>query len=90
MKVRFTYELLKGAVVVPQRAVQEIQGAYQVAVVEAGKIQLCPVKMGPRYGDDWVVSEGLKPNEPVVVEGLQRIKQGLPVTAKPFVMAGRN
>lgn len=90
VKVRFTYELLKGAVVVPQRAVQEIQGAYQVAVVEAGKIQLCPVKMGPRYGDDWVVSEGLKPNEPVVVEGLQRIKQGLPVTAKPFVMAGRN
>jgi membrane fusion protein (multidrug efflux system) len=90
VKVRFTYETLKGAVVVPQRAVQEIQGAYQVAVVEAGKIQLCPVKMGPRYGDDWVVSEGLKPNETVVVEGLQRVKQGIPVTAKPFVMAGRN
>ncbi|WP_243302052.1 efflux RND transporter periplasmic adaptor subunit [Geothrix oryzisoli] len=90
VKVRFNYETLKDAVLVPQRAVQEVQGAYQVAVVEGGKVQLRPVKMGPRQGEDWVVSEGLKPNEIVVVEGLQQIKQGAAVTTKPFVKAGRN
>jgi len=90
VKVRFTYETLKGAVLVPQRAVQEVQGAYQVVVVENGKAQIRPVKMGPRQGGDWVVSEGLKPNETVVVEGLQQVRQGLPVATKPFVKAGRD
>lgn len=90
VKVRFTYEMIKSAVLVPQRAVQEIQGAYQVVVVEGGKAQVRPVKLGPRSGEDWVVSEGLRPNETVVVEGLQLVKQGLPVATKPFAKPGRN
>lgn len=84
VKVRFNFDTLKQAVLVPQRAVQELQGSYQVAVVENGKVQIRPVKMGPRFNQDWVVSEGLKPGETVVVEGLQQAKPGTAVVAKPF------
>lgn len=85
VKVRFNFDTLKAAVLVPQRAIQELQGAYQVAVIEKGKVQIRPVKMGPRFNQDWVVSEGLKAGEVVVVEGLQQAKPGVTVTAKPYV-----
>ncbi len=88
VKVRFNFDTLKGAVLVPQRAVQEVQGACQVAVVDKGRIQIRPVKMGPRFNQDWVVEEGLKAGETVVVEGLQQAKPGVAVTAKPY--AGRS
>lgn len=84
VKVRFDFDTITKAVLVPQRAVQEIQGAYQLAVVENGKIQVRPVKMGPRFKQDWVVSEGLKSGETVVIEGLQQAKPGVTVTAKPY------
>lgn len=86
-KVRFNVDNLRGAVVVPQQAVQDMQGAQQVVVVEGGKAVARAVKMGPRYKTDWVVLEGLKSGENVVIEGLQQAKPGAVVVAKPYVPA---
>jgi len=84
-RARIVADVLKGAVVVPQRAVSEVQGSYQLGVINAdGKAEIRPVKVGARAGTDWVISSGLKPGEKVVVEGLQKIKSGAPVTAKPW------
>lgn len=82
-RVRVTAQTLNAALVVPQRAVKEIQGLYQLAVVGAdNKVTLRTVKTGPRFGDLWVISEGLKPNERIVIEGLQRVREGLVVSPK--------
>jgi len=83
-KLRFISETLKQAVVVPQRAVQEVQGVQQVVVVESGKTIIRNVKVGPKDRSDWVILEGLKAGESVVVEGLQKVKPGAPVVVKPF------
>jgi RND family efflux transporter MFP subunit len=84
-RARIVAQVLKGAVVVPQRAVYEVQGAYQLGIVDAdGNAEIRPVKVGPRIGADWVITSGLKAGEKVVVEGLQKIKAGAPVTAKPW------
>lgn len=85
-KVRAVTDLRKGAAVVPQRAVREVQGSYQVAVVGAdGTASFRTVKVGPKTGTDWVIDEGVKPGERVVAEGLQKIRDGVAVAAKPFV-----
>ena len=79
-KVRAVMDLVKGAILVPQRAVQEIQATYNVAVVAPGDtIQLRPVKPGPRIGALWAIEEGLQPGERVVVEGLQKVRPGMKV-----------
>jgi RND family efflux transporter MFP subunit len=84
-RARVVAQILKNAVVVPQRAVYEVQGAYQLGIIGAdGKAEIRPVKVGARTGTDWVIASGLKPGEKVVVEGLQKIKSGMPVTAKPW------
>jgi len=84
-RARVIANVLKEAVVVPQRAVSEVQGSYQLGVIHPdGKAEIRPVKVGPRTGSDWVISSGLKPGEKVVVEGLQKIKAGAPVVAKPW------
>jgi membrane fusion protein (multidrug efflux system) len=84
-RARIVADVLKNAVVVPQRAVSEVQGAYQLGIIGAdGKAEIRPVKVGARTGTDWVISSGLKPGEKVVVEGLQKIKAGAPVVAKPW------
>jgi membrane fusion protein (multidrug efflux system) len=84
-RARAVVETLKDAVVVPQRAVYEVQGSYQLGIIGAdGKAEIRPVKVGPRVGSDWVITSGLKPGEKVVVEGLQKIKSGMPVVAKPW------
>ncbi len=76
---------LKNAVVVPQRAVSEVQGAYQIGVIGPdGKAEIRPVKVGARTGSDWVITTGLTAGEKIVVEGLQKIKTGAPVAAKPW------
>src|SRR5207342_2838652 len=63
-RARITASTLKDAVVVPQRAVMEIQGSYQLAVVGAdGKAEIRPVQVGPRVGTDWVITTGLKAGE---------------------------
>jgi membrane fusion protein (multidrug efflux system) len=82
-RVRVTAETLPSALLVPQRAIKEIQGIYQLAVVGAdNKVALRTVKTGSRFGDLWVVSEGLKPGERIVAEGLQRVKDGSVVSPK--------
>jgi membrane fusion protein (multidrug efflux system) len=74
------------ALLIPQRAVTELQGAYQVAVVDsANKVDIRKVKVGGRIGTMWIVAEGLKPGERVVAEGLQQARAGAQVSPKPFV-----
>jgi membrane fusion protein (multidrug efflux system) len=75
----------KGALVVPQRAVNELQGSYQIAVVgNDNKADIRAVKMGPKTGAMWVVAEGVKPGERVVAEGFQKLKEGMVVNPKPY------
>jgi RND family efflux transporter MFP subunit len=83
--VRFVADMKKGAMVVPQEAVNELQGNYQVAVVdENNKVSIRPVKMGERIGAMWEVTEGLKPGDKVVVQGLQKAREGSTVTVKDW------
>ncbi|HEU4684159.1 MAG TPA: efflux RND transporter periplasmic adaptor subunit [Nitrospira sp.] len=83
-KVRATIETLHDALLVPQRAVQELQGIYQVAVLDGdNKIAVRAVKPGVRIGSQWVITSGLKPGEQVVVEGLQKVRSGIVVSPKP-------
>lgn len=84
-RARFIVEQKTGALLVPQRAVQELQNLYSLAVVREGnKVQFQTVKVGPRVDGLWIVEEGLRPGEKVVVEGLQRLKEGAVVTPKPM------
>lgn len=84
-RARVVAEVLKDAVVVPQRAVSEVQGSYSLGIIGAdNKVEIRPVKVGARSKTDWVISSGLKPGEKVVVEGLQKIKEGAVVLAKPW------
>jgi membrane fusion protein (multidrug efflux system) len=84
-RVRAITTTRKGALLVPQRAVTELQGSYQVAVVgNDNKVSIRPVKVGERVGTEWIIEEGLKPGEKVVAEGTQRVKAGVTVDPKPF------
>jgi len=84
-KVRFVADMKKGAMVIPQEAVNELQGNFQVAVVdENNKVSIRPVKMGERIGAMWEVTEGLKPGDKVVVQGLQKAREGSTVIAKDW------
>ena len=86
VRVRVLVDTKKGALLVPQRAVTELQGMYQVAVVDTGnKVDIRSVKPGERYGSLWEIEKGLKPGERVVAEGVQKVKQGMLVNPKPFV-----
>jgi len=83
-RVKFVIDQKKDALLVPQRAVQELQNLYNLAVVGAdNKVSFRTVKVGPREGTLWVIEEGLKPGERVVVEGLQRLREGATVNPKP-------
>jgi membrane fusion protein (multidrug efflux system) len=84
-RVRALVKVKKDALLVPQRAVTELQGSYQVAVVGPdNKVDIRPVKAAERVDLLWVIDEGLKPGEQVVVEGTQKVRQGMPVTPRPF------
>jgi membrane fusion protein, multidrug efflux system len=75
----------RNALLVPQRAVRELQGGYLVAVVDhENKASIRPVKMGQKVGSWWIVNEGLKPGERVVAEGVQEVREGAVVAPKPF------
>src|SRR5438046_3096012 len=83
--VRFVADMKKGAMVIPQEAVNELQGSFQVAVVdENSKVSIRPVKMGERIGALWEVIDGLKPGDRVIVEGIQKAREGSTVTAKEW------
>jgi membrane fusion protein, multidrug efflux system len=85
-KVRALIGTEKNALLVPQRAVGELQGNYQVALVDAGNtVKIQNVKVGERLGELWVIREGLKPGDRVVAEGTQKVANGVKVTPKPFV-----
>jgi RND family efflux transporter MFP subunit len=84
-KVRALMKTEKGALLVPQRAVGELQGSYQVAVVGADNVvQVRGVKVGERIGNLWVIREGLAPGDRVVAEGTQKVGNGVKITPKPF------
>jgi RND family efflux transporter MFP subunit len=84
-KVRTSYRTKDGALLIPQRAVTEMQGTYQVAVVDsANKISVRNVKPSDRVGAQWIIDEGLKPGERVVAEGVQKVRPGMTVTPKPY------
>jgi RND family efflux transporter MFP subunit len=85
-RVRAVVRTEHDALVVPQRAVSELQGSYQVAVVDGeNKVSIRPVQVGPQVGSDWIIAGGLKPGERVVAEGTQKVRPGIQVNPKPFV-----
>jgi membrane fusion protein (multidrug efflux system) len=83
--VRVVNKTRENAILIPQRAVTEMQGSYQVAVVTPeNKVDIRPVKVGQRSGSLRIINQGLKSGERVVVEGLQKVKAGMTVDPKPF------
>jgi RND family efflux transporter MFP subunit len=85
-KVRAAVATKKDALLVPQRAVNELQGSYQVGVVGAdGKVEIRVVQPGERVGSSWVIEKGLNPGDKVIIEGFFRVKPGMPVTVKQAV-----
>jgi membrane fusion protein (multidrug efflux system) len=84
-KVRTATRVQSGALLVPQRAVSELQGSYQVAVVDsANKVSIRNVTVGDRVGAMWIIKEGLKPGERVVAEGVQKVRPDSLVNPKPY------
>jgi membrane fusion protein (multidrug efflux system) len=82
-KIRVATSVRKDALLVPQRSVSEVQGKYMVAVVGAdSKVDIRPVTPAERVGNLWIILEGLKPGERVIVEGIQKVRPGMPVTPK--------
>jgi membrane fusion protein (multidrug efflux system) len=85
-KVRGVVRTQKGALLIPQAAVSDLQGSYQVDVVGGDdKISIRPVRVGNRLGTQWIIQEGLKPGERVVAQGQQTLRPGTTVQPKPFV-----
>ncbi len=79
-RVRFISYIRPAALLVPQKAVTELQGMYQVAVVGSDdKVSVRTVKVGEQTGSMWIIEQGLKPGERVVVEGVQKVRDGMPV-----------
>src|SRR5438309_987440 len=79
-RVRFVSYIRPAALLVPQKAVTELQGMYQVAVVGSDdRVSVRTVKVGERSGPMWIIDQGLKPGERVVVEGVQKVRDGMPV-----------
>ena len=84
-RVRARTTLKKSAILVPQRAVAELQGSYHVAVVSRdNKVDIRPVTASERIESLWVIDKGLKPGEQVIAEGIQKVRQGSTVIARPF------
>ncbi len=83
-RVRIVYDVADAAIVIPQKAVTELLGRQFVAVVGAdGKVEQRSVKTGDRIGEDWLIEQGLKPGETVVVEGVQKARPGATVRSVP-------
>lgn len=84
-RIRAVLETRKNAILIPQRAVTELQGTYQVAVVGSdNKARIRRVKIGDRIGELWVIEEGVAPGESVIVEGIQKVRDGVSVQSKPY------
>jgi len=82
-KVRTVVGMQENALLVPQRAVTELQGSYQVAVVnDDNKVAVANVKVGDRIGPLWMISEGLKPGQRVITDGVMKVRPGVQVNPK--------
>jgi membrane fusion protein (multidrug efflux system) len=87
-RVRAATGVRRGAILVPQRAVSELQGSYQVAVVGAdNRVEIRPVETADRTGPFWVVTKGLSAGERIVIEGTQKVRPGAVVDPKPVAAA---
>ena len=87
-RVRVKIGTQKDALLIPQQAVNEVQGEYQVVVLSTdNRAEFRSVEVGERSGSDWIITKGLKPNERIVVEGFQRLRNGIQVSAKPYTAA---
>jgi membrane fusion protein, multidrug efflux system len=85
VRVRITVRTLAGAVVVPQRAVNQLQTSYELAVVGSDKkAEIRTVNVGEQFGSFWVIESGLKPGESVIAEGMQKIRDGELVKPEPW------
>ncbi|HXN72869.1 MAG TPA: efflux RND transporter periplasmic adaptor subunit [Candidatus Acidoferrales bacterium] len=85
-RIRTAVRIQKDALLVPQRAVSELQGSYEVAVVDSeNKVSIRTVTVGDRVGTQWIIANGLKPGERVVAEGVQKVRPGAQVNPKPYV-----
>ena len=84
-RIRLDVGALRNAMLIPQAAVIEVQSMYQVAVVNPdNKASFRPMKVGDRVGPDWIITEGLKPGDEVIVQGFMKVREGTPVSAKPY------
>jgi len=84
-RIRAVTEVRKDALLIPQRAVAELQGVYQVGVVGAdNKVTIKAVNLGPQVADAWIVESGLQAGDNVIVDGLQRVRNGMTVAPAPF------
>jgi membrane fusion protein (multidrug efflux system) len=87
-RVRASTYTRTGALLVPQRAVVELQGTFQLAVVGSdNKVNVRIVKVGERVGTEWIIDSGVKPGEMVIVEGVQKVRDGASVNPKPLTAA---
>jgi RND family efflux transporter MFP subunit len=85
-RVRIRTGTTNNALLIPQPAVLEVQSQYQVVVIGAdSKAVFRPVKVGDKVGPDWIITEGLKPGDRVVVQGFMKLQEGMLVSAKPYV-----
>jgi membrane fusion protein (multidrug efflux system) len=83
--VRAKVETRRGAILLPQRAVMELQGSYQVAIVDStNTVRIKPVQVGEQVGNDWLIEKGIGPDDRVVAEGTQRVKEGTVVDPQPY------
>jgi membrane fusion protein (multidrug efflux system) len=82
-KVKAKMNELKGALLIPQRCIMELQGTYSVFVVnDSNIVESRQVETGPRYDDYWVINKGLEPNEKIVIDALQKVSSGMPIKPK--------
>lgn len=82
-RVRASLRTAMAAILVPQRAVSELQGSFQIATVDdSNKVSVRAVKLGETVGNQRIITDGLKPGERVIVEGLQKVRQGMVVNPR--------
>ena len=84
-RVRTVVKVREGALLVPQRAIIEVQGTYQIAVVaEGNKVEIRPIKVGPKFDTDWLIESGVEEGDTVIVEGVTKVRPGSIVNPRPF------
>ncbi len=83
--IRAKIETRHGAILVPQRAVAQLQGSYQVTIIDdQNKARLRAVQVGRQIGNEWLINQGLAANDRVIIEGTQKVKEGTVVNPQPY------